>query len=505
MKRRLPIIILVALFILSGCGKSGSERISIIHTNDLHGHVLPEKVAGWERGMGGYAVFASWVKEVRRQNQSRDIATALVDSGDIFMGTPEGGLRKGGAVVELMNRLHYDACAVGNHEFDYGYYNLKQLASLARFPFLGANIYWKGSGKLVDFIRPFLIKKMGGVKVAFIGVVTEETASITIPRNVDQVVFKSPAEVIQSYLPFFRGEEIDLLVVMSHLGLEGDRDLVREVPEIDLVIGGHSHDLTQRPRMVEDSAALIVQAGSYGRYAGQLDLWVDKKNDRIARHDYHLFVNREMSYPADLEIARYLEEVKKELGEEYDQAAGLTLSDIIPHPERESYLGDLITDAVRETAGTDLAFQNAYGIRSSLLEGTITKREVYNVLPFGDTIVTMELSGKQIKNLLERSLTLEKGMLQVSGLKAEYSLKRPPGKRLLELEIGGKKAEDSTLYSVATNGFLAEGGDGFETFKEGRGVHDTGILLRQSFLNYIRRRSPLYRVDFRPDRLIRKN
>ena len=505
MRRRLILFFLVLVFAFPSCGKEYSERLTIVHTNDLHGHILPERVAGWEIRMGGSAVFASWVKQIRRENNSRHIPTILVDAGDIYMGTPEGSLRKGGAVVELMNRLGYDALVIGNHEFDYGYYNLQQLAGLARFPFLGANVYWKGSGRLVDFLQPFLIKKMGDLKVAFLGVVTEETASITLPRNVDQVIFKKPAEVIKSYLPFLREEDIDLLVVLSHLGLEADAELVREVPEIDLVIGGHSHDLLERPRTVKGSEALIVQAGSYGLNAGKLDLWVDKKENRITKYRYRLFSNREMSLPPDLEIARFLEKVKRELGEEYDQPVGLTLSDIIPSSDTESYLGDLISDAVRQAAGTELAFQNAYGIRAPLLEGTITYREVYKILPFGDTLVTMELTGGQLKELLEQSLTLDKGMLQVSGLKAEYSLKRPRGQRLLKLEINDEEAEDDTWYSVATNAFLAGGGDYFETFTRGRAVRDTGILLRQTFLNYIRRNSPFYRVDFLPRRLIRKD
>lgn len=509
-RRILPLllILMAALcFLPSGCGKKADlARLTIIHTNDLHGHILPERIAGWRSRMGGYAVFAAWLEEQREEAQKEGVPLLLLDAGDIYAGTPEGNLTKGAAIVELMNAVGYDVITTGNHEYDSGFYNLIRLARQARFPFLAANVSRKDSGHLLEFARPFIIKDYKdyqGLRIGIVGVVTDETPEITMASSTDRLIFRSPAPVVSFYRKLLLEKEVDLLVVLSHLGLEEDRRLAKQVPGINLIIGGHTHDLLPQPVRAGKSETLICQAGSYGRYAGRLDLWIDRDQDKIVKYKYSIFFNREDSYPPNLKIGRLVDKIEERMGAKYEKTVGLTLSDILPAEGQESNLGDLITDAIRAKTGTDLSFQNPYGIRGALLTGAITLRNIFQVLPFEDKIVTMKLTGAQISKLLEQSFSLRKGMLQVSGLRAEYNPRLPVGRRLVSLRIGDETANPQKLYSVSISGFLAEGGDYFSTFTEGKEVQNIGIRLREALLDYIRVHTPLYRGNFKPERLLK--
>jgi len=480
------------LLLLAGCGRRGDREITVIHTNDLHGHVLPTRVSGWTDRTGGYAVFVSWLEGVRRENAEKDIPTLVLDAGDIFMGTVEGNLTRGEAVVRLMNRAGYDAAAVGNHEFDYGFFNFFQLTRQADFPFLSANIFRRETDRPPEFIRPYLVREYDGLKVGIIGVTVAETPEVTATGNVGRIFFRDPEESIRPYIRLLRGEEVDLLIVLSHLGLEEDRKLAEAVGGIDLIIGGHSHDLLAKPIRAGPRPTLIVQAGSYGRFAGRLDLEVDTAEKRIVRHRENIFVNRQYVLPADLETNQILAEIKEEVGRGYDQTAGIALEDIISGEDRDSPLGNLITDAMRTKVDAEAAFQNPYGIRADLLRGPITRRDIYTALPFDNSIVTMELNGNRILQLLEQSLTLRKGLLQISGLRVKYNPDRPEGSRVLSVEIGDDPLEEETYYRVATNDFLAGGGDYFSAFTEGINRVDSGVLLREAVEEYIGRNTPLH-------------
>ena len=506
-RKLLPLFLVLAAAVLllpGGCGrKVDLSRLTIIHTNDLHGHILPEKIVGQRNRTGGYTVFAAWLKEQRQENKKDGIPLRLVDAGDIYAGTPEGNLTKGAAIVELMNAVGYDVITTGNHEYDCGFYNLLRLARQARFPFLAANVSRKSNGHLPEFARPFIIKDYQGLRIGIVGVVTDETPEITLASSTDRLLFRPPVPVVSFYRKLLREEAIDLLVVLSHLGLEEDRELANQVEGINLIIGGHTHDLLPQPVRAGKSETLICQAGAYGRYAGRLDLWIDGDRDKIVKYKYSIFSNREGSYPPNLKIDRLVDKIKERVGAKYEEPVGLTLSDILPAEDQESNLGDLITDAIRAKTGTEISFQNPYGIRGDLLTGEITLRNIFQVLPFEDKIVTMKLTGGQISKLLEQSFSLRKGMLQVSGLRAEYNPRLPVGRRLISLRIGDETANPQKLYSVSVAGFLAEGGDYFSTFTEGKEVRNTGIRLREALLDYIRAHTPLYRENFKPERLLK--
>jgi len=499
LRQLIPLLFVLAV-ILVGCGDNRDlRRICIVHTNDIHGHVTPEQVQGERVGTGGLAVFAAWLEEVRRRNVRAGVPTFLFDAGDIFTGTPEGALGKGREIVRLFNGLGYQAVTVGNHEFDFGYYSLTRMAQAAEFPFLGANISL-GEGSPVDFIEPWVVFEEADIKLGVIGVTTDEVPFITLTGNTGKIVFSDPTKAVEAARRSLEAQGVRVILALTHQGLEEDLELAREVKGLDVIIGGHTHTLLEEP-MVE-RGVIVCQAGSYGRWAGKLDLWVDPAAGTVERWEYELFTNLHGAYPPQLETARALRELEKKLDPGYQEVYGLSLSELAGEDDRESVLGDLIADAMREATKTDLAFENPYGIRWPIFPGKITGRAVFLVIPFTDDLVTMELSGRQVRELLEQSFTLHKGMLQVSGLKAEYDLSRPEGSRLLRAWVGEDPLDDKEDYTVTVNGFLAGGGDGFITFRQGRNVRRTGVILRRALQEYIRRHTPLDKGAFPLDRLI---
>lgn len=498
--RLLIIITYISIVLLSSCNDPEISQITIIHTNDLHGYIMPGNDAVWEKKVGGFATFSSWVKRIRHKNQLKNIPTLLVDAGDFFMGSLEGSLTKGKAIVDLYNLLKYDATTFGNHEFDFGIDNLKKLSEITKFPFIVSNLYESNSNKEIPFIKPYLFKSYEDLKVAIIGVTTEETPKISMPQNVEKLFFKNPIITIKSYQKILKDPSIQLHIVLSHLGVDMDKQLAKEIPEIDVIIGGHTHDLLKSP--VKSGNAIICQTGSRGRYAGKLDLWIDRDDNKIIKNRYELFTNIDGSYPPDPEVVKLIDKIKRSLGDIYNKKIGTTFSTIYTSKEKESSLGDLITDSIRDKSGAQIAFQNSYGIRSSIIKGDIRYQDVFEILPFENTIITMELSGRQIKELLEESFSLNNGMLQVSGLIATYNLNNPAGQRLVNLTIDDKSVNDEDYYLVATNNFLASGGDNFDVFLKGKSIRDTKISLRDAFIEYIKNQTELGKNPFTPSRLI---
>ena len=500
MVRRRPIVpllaVLAAAVFLFGCGRGNPVSLCIIHTNDVHGHISPE------RDQGGAAELAGCIEEVEREERAAGVPTLLVDAGDIFMGTPEGGVSEGIADTEIMNSVGYDAMVIGNHEFDHGVAALERLARSASFPFLAANTRNSATGTLPSFLRPFIVKRYGPLTIGVIGVITPETPAIVMPGRTGEIVFGDPVDAVRRSMEALRREGADFIIVLSHCGLEEDRRIAREVPGIGVIIGGHSHTVLKEPVRDARNGTLICQAGSYGRYLGRLSLWIDTASGRVRRYGYELVRLTRGRCPPDRQVAEIVSRWRKRAGAKFDEVLGRCLEDIRNDEGAESLLGDMITDCMRAKTGVDIAFHNSWGIRGELLKGPITYRDVYKVMPFDNTIYTMMLTGRQIRRIVEKSLAPKNGFLQVSGLTVDYDPSAPAGSRIMRISCGGEDLRDGGIYTVATNSYLAKGGDGYSTFLEGRKRRNSGIVDRDAFADCIRAAGTVTGRAFRPSRLI---
>ncbi|MCX6339626.1 MAG: bifunctional UDP-sugar hydrolase/5'-nucleotidase [Candidatus Aureabacteria bacterium] len=493
---------IVLLFALSACARVERYPLSILHTNDVHGHIAPERVEGWRERSGGAASLAGCVRDIRAENQKSGIPTLLLDAGDIFLGTPEGNVSRGKAMTEVMNADGYDAMAVGNHEFDLGVDILEGLAESARFPILGANVISSVTGRLPPFLKPYLIKECGPLRVGIIGVITEQTPVIVMPGRTEKIIFKDTREVVRSCVAALNEKGVNFVILLSHCGFGEDKKLASAVGGIGVIIGGHSHELVRRPVRIRSTGTLVCQAGASGQYLGRLTVDVDPKRHRAGRCRYELIALKEGCCTPDPTVKSIVERWRARAGEKFDEAVGKSLADFSSSDTGESSLGDLIADSMRAATGADIAVLNSFGIRNPLLKGAITVRDIYTMMPFDNTLYTMRLSGAQIRAILEQGLSLQLGILQISGLRVEYDPKAPAGRRVVRIDCGDKELGERAEYTVVTNSYLAQGGDSYTTFCQALNVCNTGITDVDALSNYIRARSPISSERFTPSRLI---
>jgi 2',3'-cyclic-nucleotide 2'-phosphodiesterase (5'-nucleotidase family) len=452
--------------------------IRILHINDLHGFVEPYVPYGSKDQQGGAAWLSAKVSALRKERPSLFLA-----AGDVIQGNNWTNLSRGRAAVELMNLMGLDAMVVGNHEFDFGLDVLKKRISEARFSVLGANV------EGLDALRPYVIKEVGGVRVAVLGIVTDDTPVATHPKNVEGLAFRPPVETVTRYLPELR-KQASLVVVLSHLGYAADRKLAEQVPGVDVIVGGHSHTRVDTPTRIGNT--VIVQALEHGKTLGVLDITLsDGKVSSINGRLEDIRPDRGEPDPAVLSL---VQKYRKEADAVLEGRAGETAVDLdgVNVRRRETNLGNLVADIMRDASGADAAIINGGGIRASIPKGTILVKNVYTVLPFDNYIVAIRLSGDRIRQALEHGVSgVETGsgsFPQVSGLSFIYDPAAPPGSRVREVLIGGMPLAADREYTVATNDFLAAGGDGYTAFgdavRTSRDFSITGGVMKGEKLVY---------------------
>jgi 2',3'-cyclic-nucleotide 2'-phosphodiesterase (5'-nucleotidase family) len=466
-----------------------SIDLTILHINDFHGRLLPYTVKSISEKIpvSGVAYLAQMINEERSKNPE---GTILLSAGDMFQGTPQSNIFRGEPVVEIMNYLKFDAMAVGNHEFDWGQEVLQKLSSISNFPYLSANIVDK-DGKYLPYLKPYVIIERKGIKIAIIGLTTPETAYITKPDYVKDLKFLDPVEILPNIIDDVRNKGANLVVVLSHLGFDADKELAEKVSGIDVIVGGHSHTVVTNPVVVR--GVIITQAGYNGIYLGVLEIKIQPETNIILGYTREnelktVFAGPENKF--DEKVAQIVDKYNSQLKEEFAKVVGETMVDLVSNYNEEYNVGNVICDAMREAVSADIAFQNSGGIRTDIQKGPITMELVYTLLPFDNVLVTMDLTGKQILQLLEQSATLQKGILQQSGLKVKYDMTKPVGQRVVEVFVGEKPLELDKVYKVVTNDFLAAGGDNFVTFKEGKNLV-YGDMLRDVFIEYLKKHSPI--------------
>jgi len=497
-RRRVPVFLFVVALLGVAAGAPRRRELTILYTNDFHSAIDPIP-AYWLPGsprLGGAAQLSALANTIRR----KEPPVFLFDSGDLFTGT-FSFLTKGEALMKLWAAMRFDAMAIGNHEFDYGSAVFTPLMEKAPFPVLGANIYLKESGR--RYSKPWAIVERGGVKLGVIGIIGMDARSVALPSGITALDFTDPQGEVAAAVKELR-PKVDLVVVIAHQGKTGpmqtdaeahpevqrdfdeDVKLAGAVPGIDVFVGGHAHRGIETPFVHPETGTIIVQTYGYGTRLGYLKLWL--RGRKIVKHRGELLkVWSDQLTPDPVVVAALAP---------YREQAARTIGEVVGHCQKrlvreynvESSLGDFVTDVMREATGAEVAFQNAGGLRADLPEGAVTKGHVVDALPFMNGLVTLRMTGRQIREVLEQGLTLERGLLQVSGIRAVYDVSLPAGSRLVETSIAGKPIEDERVYAVATNSFVAQGGDLYTTFLAAERTSDDGVLLSDVVMTYLRTR-----------------
>ena len=425
-----------------------------MHTNDIHGHLLPEA------GVGGLAVIAAVVKQ-----QHPDI---LLDAGDMFAGTFVSDAFLGESVMAVMNRMGYRASILGNHEFDYGLNAMHDRVRQARFPVLSANVALP-----FDDVGKTVVIRTKGIRLGIVGLTTEETRTTTHPKNVKNVQFLDVVLTLEKTLPQLR-KMSDFVIVLGHLSPEEELRIARAFPEIKLIISGHSHTELQQP--IHEKDALIVRTGSFGRFVGRVDL--DFEGHTLGGISARLIEAKGVT--PDPEALRLIDPYRARVERQTNAVLGEATSMFARLAEEGGAILNLVADAYRAKTGTQFALANVGGIRTSLPAGPITYGKIFEILPFENTIVTMKISGAQLKRSLAVRLTA------ISGLRAVFDLRKPKGEQLVSATMeDGSPIVDTATYTVTINDFMQAGGDDYSEFANGTDVKDTGFRLRDVVSEYI--------------------
>lgn len=439
-----------------------ATTITLIHTNDTHANVKDDgsKVIG-------FAKFATYANEVKSNENA-----LILDAGDMFQGMPFANLENGQSIIKLANAAGYDAMTVGNHEFDFGAKNFFDIVSQLNYKVLAANLKDAQGNNAVD---TYMVKEFDGVKVGVFGMATEETAFKTHPDNVVGYTFTDMIAEAKEAVKVLREKEgVDVVVMLSHLGLdEGDytSDLVAQAVEgIDVIIDGHSHTTLEEGRMV--NGTLIASTGEKFNNVGRVEIVVEdgKVESKTASL---LGYNDFADVVPDETVLKAIEEVEAAQAPLLERVVGTAAVKLVGDRSvvrtGETNLGQLATDAMIDLTGADVAITNGGGIRASIEVGDITMQDMVTVFPFGNTIMVKEIKGSDIKAALEHGVSEypnEKGAFpHTAGMTFTLNAYKEVGNRISDLKINGIPVDPDKMYTLATNDFMAAGGDDYTMFK----------------------------------------
>ncbi len=415
-------------------------HVVIMHTNDIHGQLLPRA------GIGGMGEIAAIIRRAKPD--------LVLDAGDFSTGTFLADEFRGVPTIASMNQIRYTSGTIGNHEFDYGQPALRMLIRQARFPILSANI-----AAPVPGIKKYAIISSQGIRFGIIGLTTERVKTLSHPNDVVGVKVFDIVKSVETLLPEVR-KRSDVIIATVHLEDEEEQRLASAFPEIRLIIGGHNHEALGPIRLGQ---TLVAKTGVAGRNVGRVDL--EFQNKKLVRMDARLIPVKDVQ--AELDVVKILQPFQEKVN---------------------AKMGEIIG----EKGKTQIALQNIGGIRARIIKGSVTWGNAFEVLPFQNTLITLKLTGDQLKKTLEHGLVSSIGMVAISGIRVQFDTKNPAGKQVASLLLtDGTPVDDSKLYSITTNDFVLAGGDGFTEFAKGTDIKDTGILLRDVLVDYIKARRVL--------------
>ena len=475
----LTLIFSNATFTFAEDNTKESTSITIIHTNDTHGRVLVDD------GGFGFGKIATIVKQTKEKNPN----TLVVDAGDTLHGMPIINVSKGESAVKILDAVGYDFMVPGNHDFNYGTDRLIKLGKLSKFKMLSANLLIKSGNTM---LTPYEIVDMNGMKVGIFGLCTPETAYKTNPSNVENVEFKDPIKVSKNMVREL-DNKTDVIVALVHIGLDESstvtsKEIAQKVNGIDVIIDGHSH--TDLPEGLVINNTLIAQTGEYDQNLGMVEIKID--NHKVINKSAKLLKATDYAGLAeDKNVSTVVNEIKTANNAIFSEVVASTDIQLDGAREnvrnKETNLGNLSADAIKNETKSNIAFVNGGNIRTTIEAGEITKGKLAEVFPFGNTIKVIKLTGEDVKKALEVSVGAypenQGGFLQVSGIKFSFDASKENGNRVSALKVNGKDIDLTKQYTVAINDFLAVGGDGYDMFKT-KVIAEFGTY-EEIFANYL--------------------
>ncbi|MGN2498689.1 bifunctional UDP-sugar hydrolase/5'-nucleotidase UshA [Serratia nevei] len=530
----------VSLTLLSGSAsaweKDKTYAITILHTNDHHGHF-------WQNDHGEYGLGAqkTLVDGIRQDVAAQGGSLLLLSGGDINTGVPESDLQDAEPDFRGMNLVGYDAMAIGNHEFDNPLSVLRQQEKWATFPLLSANIYQKSTGQRL--FKPYALFDKQGIKIAVIGLTTDDTAKIGNPEYFTDMEFRVPAQEAKQVVEQLRKDEKpDVIIAATHMGhydngehgsnAPGDVEMARSLPTgyLDMIVGGHSQDPVcmagDNRKQVDyvpgtpcspdrQNGTWIVQAHEWGKYVGRADFEfrngelklvhyqlipvnLKKKVEKADGTSERVYYTQQIAEDSTMMklLTPFQEKGKAQLGVKIGSVNGKLEGDRSKVRFVQTNLARVMLAAQRERADADFAVMSGGGVRDSIESGDITYKNVLKVQPFGNTLVHVDMTGSEI----EQYLAVVANMKPDSGAYAQFANVSlvADGKGVSEVKINGQPLQADKTYRMATLNFNALGGDGYPKLDGLPSYVNTGFIDAEVLKQYIEKHSPLDAAAYEP-------
>lgn len=519
---KFSVVVFAILLFFSSCQKD----ITLIHINDSHSHLFGSDIHCRYSGstgnfyIGGYDLIIQHVRDLREKNSN----TMFLHAGDLIQGTRYFRQFQGKADIELMNLAKIDAFTLGNHEFDKGPDFLADLLKEARFPVLAANIETPDNSKLKNIVKPYVITGHWPFRNGIIGVITPDTADISSPGST--VKFTDPADAVRKSIKKLKNKGVSRIFVLSHLGLDEDKVLASKVEGIDVIIGGHSHSAMgysgidcvpaegDYPQVVKDPSGrdvLIVHAWDHARALGILDLEFNIRGEIVSHSGKTLYPAREsvkLPFPQKRspfnefvtvspseELQVLFRSYEETLSSEYKKIIATAKEELGHEWEKGSDIAPLVAQSILQEFrnsgyAVDIALQNAGGVRRSIHRGEITAGDIYDTLPFFNNVTVFKIKGSELLAQLNQQIeNISKGtnagaFPYLAGMK--FEIKDGGAVNFSIIGNNGIQSVDpEKIYTVATDSYIAQGGNGYTIFQKIKDKITTSRIVSDVFADYL--------------------
>ncbi len=516
-------LLATSLLALSGGTAFADYELNILHINDLHSRIEPinkydstcsAEEEGKNECFGGIARVKTAIDTRRKALSDAGANVLVLDAGDQFQGSLFYTTYKSQAVADFMNGIGFDAMAVGNHEFDNGPEELAKFLDRAKFPIISGNTGAGADTPIANRIPGYVIKDIGGQKVAVVSVLATDTDETSSPGK--SVFFEDEITYLKGVIPTIKAEGVNKIVLLSHVGYRRDQEIARAVDGIDVIVGGHSHTLLSNtdekaigpyPTFVRNPAGVdvpIVQAYAYSKYLGDLKVVFDDAGNVKSTSGAPILLDA--AFTPDAGFAAKVKELAGPIEEMKTKIVAETAAPIDGTREScragECEMGNLVADALLDRTkgqGVTAAITNGGGLRASIDAGPVSMGEIITVLPFQNTVSTFGLKGSDIVAALENGLSeIEDGagrFPQVAGMKFTFDTSKPAGSRVVSVQMREGDAfvplDPAKVYTLASNNYMRAGGDGYKIFATAAtNAYDFGPTLDEVLADYLAAHRP---------------
>ncbi|TQN62006.1 LysM peptidoglycan-binding domain-containing protein [Agrobacterium tumefaciens] len=513
----------VSAITLSAGAALADYELNILHINDFHSRIesinkFDSTCSAEEEGknecFGGAARLLTAINQTRDALKAEGKNVLLLNAGDNFQGSLFYTTYKGTVEAEVLNAMKFDAMTVGNHEFDDSEDGLAGFLDKVQFPVVTANVVATAASKIGDRVKPSIVLEVGGQKIGIVGAVANDTAELATPGP--NITIAEDVAKISEQVQKLKQDGVNKIIALTHVGYPRDLEFIAKIPDVDVVVGGHSHTLLSNtdqkaegpyPTLVDNPGGYkvpVVQAGQYSKYLGDLRVVFDDSG--VVKESKGDPILIDSSFKPDEATLKRIDELKAPIEALKAKVVGTSEGPIEGDRKicrvKECSMGNLVADATLarvKDQGVTIAFANSGGLRSSIDGGDVSMGEVLTVLPFQNTVATFQLKGEDIRAALENGVSqIDDGagrFMQVSGLKYSFDRSKPAGSRVVSVEVKEGDAfvplDPAKTYIVAANNYVRTGGDGFKVFAtKAINAYDFGPNLEEAVAAYITANSP---------------